>query len=211
MMDIDWDQNGYPSLHYERLCSARMYSIVAAGVTGCLFLCGITGAVFGYFPPLAAAVLGAVFLFFGLFVPVASVYDTKHYVQVIPYFQRRIGGIDTFLAGHTMVRYLEQLDLIAKEQNVKPISSFGFGDDLLGDEVVWHDPTIGLKSICAIQSVLKQSSIPDAIEKPLQSDLAKWQHALELAAAEHVSFCVLLQHGDSTSGHEWDVRRGSAF
>jgi hypothetical protein len=210
-MDIDWGENGYPALHYERIRSARKYSVVAVGVTGCLFLCGLGGSVFGFFPPLVTAFFGAMFILVGLIGVFASIYDTTRYVQIIPYFQRRLGGIDTFLAGRTMVCFLKQLDRIAENQNAKPISSFGFADDLLGQEVLWHDPMTGLQTIDAIQSVVQQSSIPDAIGRPLLSDLAKWHHALERAAAEHVSFCVLLRHGNATSGHEWDVRQGSAF
>lgn len=210
-MEIDWSETGYPQLHHERIRSARNYSIIAAGVTGGLLICGITGSVFDYVPPLVTAFFGAVFILYGLIVGLGSIHDTKRYVQVIPYFQRRLGGIDTFLAGKTMVRYLAQLDLIATNQNVRPISAFGFADDLLGEEVVWYDPTVGLQSICAIQCALTQSNVPDTIGRPLLSDLSKWQHALELAAAEHVAFSVLLRHGNSTSGHEWDVRQGSAF
>ncbi len=210
-MEIDWGENGYPTLHYERIRSARKYSLVAFGVTGCLFLCGLGGSVFGFFPPLLAAFFGALFILFGLIGAFVSIYDTTRYVQIIPYFQRQLGGIDTFFAGRTMVCFLKQLDRIAEKQNSKPISSFGFADDLLGEELVWHDPKIGLQTIYAIQSVMQQSNIPDAIGRPLLSDLTKWQHALERAASEQVSFCVLLRHGDSTSGHEWDVRQGSAF
>jgi hypothetical protein len=115
------------------------------------------------------------------------------------------------MAGHTLVRYLNQLDCIAVNQNVQPISSFGFADDLLGQEVVWHDPKIGLQTIGTIQSALNQLNVPATIEAALHSDLVKWQYALERAAAEHVLFCVLLRHGNSTSAHEWDVRQGSAF
>ena len=39
----------------------------------------------------------------------------------------------------------------------------------------------------------------------------KLQAALEKAVAADVPFCVLLMHGNTTSGHEWDVRKGSAF
>lgn len=210
-MDIDWSKIGYPVLHNERIRSAWRYSIIAVGITAFLLVSGLAGTVFGIVPPFVTAFFGAIFILFGLIAGLGSIYDTKRYVQVILYFQRRLGGIETFLAGQTMVRYLAQLDLIATNQSVKPISSFGFADDLLGEEVVWHDPGIGLQSICAIQSAVQQSNVPDAIARPLLSELAKWQHALERAAAEHVAFCVLLRHGNSTSGHEWDVRQGSAF
>lgn len=210
-MNIDWGETGYPKIHYERIQRVKRNSFVITGVTGLLFLIGIVGSVLGTFPPLIAAVLGALFILFGLIGSFGSIYDTERYVQIIPYFQRHLGGIDTFLAGQTLVRYLNQLDCIAANQCVHPISSFGFADDLLGEQVVWHEPMDGLQSIGAIQSALNQSNIPDTIKSALHSDLAKWQHALEHAAAEHVLFCVLLRHGNTTSAHEWDVRQGSAF
>lgn len=210
-MNIDWSKSGYPSLHDERFRRVKRYSIVVTGVTGCLFLVGVAGAVLGSIPPLVAAISGALFILFGFIGSIGSIYATSRYVQIIPYFQRRLGGIDTFLAGHTLVRYLNQLDGIAMNQNVQPISSFGFADDLLGEEVVWHDPKIGLQTIGRIQAALNQLDIPNTIKRALLSDLAKWRQALERAVAEQVLFCVLLRHGNSTSAHEWEVRKGFAF
>jgi hypothetical protein len=208
-MEINWDEAGYPTLHYERIRSARRRSVVAFGITGFLCLLGLLGAIFSYVPPLVAAFLAAIFVLFGLISAIASFFD--NYVQIIPYFQRPLRGIDTFLAGHTLVLFLNQLDRIAEQQNVRTISSFGFADDLQGEQVIWHEPHVGLQTILAIQNAVRQLNVPQATARLLIADLSKWQQALERACAEQVLFSVLLRHGNSTSGHEWDVRQGSAF
>jgi hypothetical protein len=210
-MEINWDEAGFPTLHYERIRSAKRRSVVAFGITGLLCLLGLLGAIFSYVPPLVAAFFAAIFVLFGLIWAIASFFDMTHYVQIIPYFQRPLTGIDTFLAGHTLVRFLNQLDRIAEQQNARTISSFGFADDLQGEQVVWHEPQVGLQTILAIQNAVRQSNVPQATARLLLADLSKWQQALERACAEQVLFCVLLRHGNSTSGHEWAVRQGSAF
>ncbi len=210
-MTIDWTESGYPLKHFDEIRAAKRYAIRAIAITGTTFASLLAGTIFGPVSPLATATAGAVFLMFGLFGGLGSLYDTCHYVQVILYFERSLGEIDTFLAGNTMVRVMKQLDAIATEENVQPLSTFGFADDIRGEDLHWHDPVNGLQSIEAILQRLAESEVPTAILKPLRDDLNKWKHALERAASEIVLFCILVRHGNSTSGQEWDVRKGSAF
>lgn len=210
-MSINWQEKGYPQLHSGRFRSAKIYAATVVSVTALLFLLTLGGTLLGPVPPLVTAVVAAVFVAFGLLGGVTCLYDTTRYVQVIPYFQRRLGGIDTFLAGQSIARNLKQLDEIALLQDVPPLSTFGFADDLRGESLIWHDPNKGLQTILAIQEYLRKGDVPQALVESLTLDLEKWQHALERAAAENVLFCILLRHGNTTSGHEWDVRKGSAF
>ena len=129
-MTIGWNENGYPRKHFEELRAARRYAFRAIAITGLPFVLLLFGTVFGPIPPIATAFAAANFLMFGLLGGLGSLIDTYRYVQVIPYFQRSLGGIDTFLAGRAIVRFLNQLDAIAIEQNVLSPSSFEFADDL---------------------------------------------------------------------------------
>lgn len=210
-MAPSWDESGFPQLHYDVLKAMQRYAARAIAVTGVPFLSLLLGTIFGPVPPIATAFCAAVFLMFGLVGGLGSLYDTYHYIRIIPYFQRTLGEIDTFLAGRSIARYLAQLDAIAVEQNVQQLSTFGFADDLAGEELHWHDPTLALQSIAAIQNALDCTYVPNSIRKAILDDLKKWQYALERAASEGVQFCLLLRHGNSTSGHEWDIRKGSAF
>jgi hypothetical protein len=210
-MAIDWNEPGFPQKHFHELRTARTYAFRAIAVTAALFALLLLGTMFGRVPALATAFAATIFLLFGLLGGLASLRDTYRYVQVIPYFEHELGEIDTFLAGRVMVRVLKQLDEIATDQNAQPLSSFGFADDLCGEKLQWHDPKIGLHSIAAIKERLARLQVPEKIQQPLMDDLNKWQQALERAAVKNVMFCVLLRHGNSTSGQEWEVRKGSAF
>lgn len=210
-MPIDWSKPGYPPKHLEQIRATNRCAIRDIAITGILFVALLAGAILGPVPAIAPAIAAACFLVFGMFNGLGSLYDTYRYVQVIPYFERRLGKIHTFLAGQTMARTMNYLDAIATEENVPPLSTFGFADDLRGETLQWHDPKIGLKSIEAIRRRIADSDVPTAVLTPLLDDLKKWQQALERAASENIAFCVLLRHGNFTSGHEWDVRKGSAF
>ncbi len=210
-MNLSWNEPGYPQLHYDRVRAAKGYALRAIAFTGIMFVILLLGTILGPIPPIAATLSCAIFVMFGLLSGFFSIYDTYYYVQAIPYFQRRLGQIDTFLAGQTIARFLTQLDAIASDQNVPLLSTFGFADDLRGEVLRWHDPKTGLRSLEAILVGLDHSQIPESVRRPLVDDLKKWHHALERAALENVLFCLLLRHESTTSGHEWDVRKGSAF
>lgn len=210
-MTINWIDTGYPLRHGEDLRAAKLYAMRAFLSTGSLFALLMAGTVFGSVPPFLTAISAAIFLMFGVLNGLGSLYDTYRYVKVVLYFERKLGHIDTFLAGHTMARVLSQLDAIAIEQEVRPLSTFGFADDLRGESLQWHDSEEGLLTIAAIIRRIADLDIPETILRPLLDDLTKWHAALERVASEGVSFCILLRHGNSTSGHEWDVRKGSAF
>lgn len=206
-----WTESGYPVRHADAVRSAYRSACIAILVTGVPFLVLFLGTLWGDLPALLTAVSGALFLMIGLVGGIGAIRDTHRHIRVIPYFRRRLGEIDTFLAGRSMARYLQHLDAIASEQSVAGLSTFGFADDLRGEQVQWHDPRDGLRSIEAILKGLEQTDLTEPIRTPLLDDLGKWRQALQRAVAEDVPFAILLRHGDVTSGHEWDVRAGSAF
>ena len=142
-MTLDWTVLGYPQRHFDELRAAKRFAIRSITITGIPFALLMAGTTFGPVPPLATAIAAAVFLMFGLLHGLGLVYDTYRYVRIIPYFERRLGDIDTFLAGNALVRVMKQLDTIATEENVAPLSAFGFADDLYDEVLLWHDPKKG--------------------------------------------------------------------
>lgn len=163
----------------------------------------------GWHPGVAAFAI-AIFLFFGLG-SLGGVYDSTHYVRVMLYFERALGDIDTFLAGYALARYLEQLDALAIAHGAEPISKFGFADDLRGETLIWHNANEGLHCVRTLRFAMECQSIAADVRSAIERDLVAWEHALNKASEQDVKFCALLMHGNSTSGHEWDVRKGSAF
>ena len=136
-MNVDWRETGLPSQYYEAVRHARRYALNAIGLTGTTFV--------------------LLFLIGGI----GGRYETFRYVRIMPYFQRSLGEIDTFLNGKALVRSLKQLDAVAIEQGVQPLSAFGFNDDLRGETLVWYAPEDGLKTIETLLNELKRSQIPD--------------------------------------------------
>ena len=157
-----------------------------------------------------AAIADAVFIFctWGLF---CSVVDVHRHACIIPYFQSAVGEIDTFCSGKALASNLLLLDRIAAELNVTPLSDFGFNDDACGESVEWHDSAVGLKTVRALLTKIK--SHPERVEddRKLIDDLHKLMHALERASDQDIRFSLLLRHGNSTSGLEWERRIGTAF
>lgn len=207
---MDWSAPGYPVQYYEVLRRSRTFARNAALITVPLFISLLAGTVFGPMPAGVTAVVGAI-TFFVLSGSFASLYDAYNSAQIHPYFQKPIGNIDTFSEGRALARYLKQLDSIAMEAGVKPLSVFGFNDDLRGETLEWHAPSEGVMTCHALLSNVEAGDAPSAVKAALKSDLMKWSHALERAQTQGVPFCILFRQCNATSGHEWDVRQGSAF
>ena len=210
-MNVDWHETGLPPQHFEAVRDARRYALNAIGVTGIIFVLLLFGTMFWSVWPVLTALAFAIFLLFGVIGGLGGFCETFHYVRIMPYFQRSLGEIDTFLVGKALVRSLKQLDAVAVDKGVQPLSSFGFKDDLRGETLVWYAPSEGLQTVEALLNELERLEIPEAIRNGILKDLCSWKDALQRASTENVQFCILLRHGNSTSGHEWDVRKGSAF
>jgi hypothetical protein len=208
---INWSEPGYPPRHHDAVRSATAYAVRAIALTVCVFCVLLLGTVFASVPPVLAALAGAVFLLFGLLGGIGGLYDTRRFVRVIPYFQRKVGGICTFAAGQSLARCLRQLDAVAAELQVTPLSAFGFHDDLRGESLTWHAPDEGLHTVTTLLSELQVLAEQEGIPAGVLRDLRAWKHALERATAQGISFCILLRHGNATSAQEWDVRQGTAF
>jgi hypothetical protein len=129
-------------------------------------------------------------------------------VAVVPYFTRCVGGIDTFVRGKSLARRLNEVDEQARALGLIPLSDFGWNDDLSGEPLVWREPADCLTTVDAL---LMHYRDDQATESGLIDDLMSLAYALESARAQTILFCLLLRHGDVTSGHEWDCRQGTCF
>lgn len=201
----------YPKRHNEALASAFRWALALIGTTGAVALALTLGAVYGDVPAVVAAIACALFLMFGLLGGIGGLYDTWRYVRIIPYFQRKVGALDTFLSGESLARSVGRLDALAVSCGVTPLSDFGFNDDLCHEPLVWHTAEHGLQSVRAVLAELEGRPQAVADQLAVIADLQKLEHALVRAAQQGIPFCLLLRHGNATSGHEWSIRQGTAF
>lgn len=202
--------DGYPNRHQQVVRTTRLRGIGCTVATFLLAAITGTATLYSRFPPLCTAAAIAVFVVFGVISSLCAMVEVRT-VRVLPYFQRTVGEIDTFLAGEAIARHLRHLDDLAERLGSTPLSRFGFHDDLMGEELRWYSAADGLRTVNALLDHLPAgSSSIDPVE-PVLADLRKLRHALERAQAQGIAFCLLLRHGNTTSGHEWSVRKGTAF
>jgi hypothetical protein len=199
---------GLPDRHWNELRSATRSSVRWFTTTLAIAALMTLAAIYWRLPPIFAALAITVFVLFGLLGSIVTVLHMR-VVRVIPYFQRTVGEIDTFCAGEGVARNLKHLDAAASQKGVRLLSSFGFNDDLAGEPLEWHSPKDGLSTV---EALLQDATDNPTLNQPrLQDDLRKLQAALQRAADQDIPFCLLLLHGNTTSGHEWSVRQGTAF
>lgn len=129
-------------------------------------------------------------------------------VRLLPYFDGRVDGAETWLSGESLLWNTRALDDAAVEAGVKPLSSFASGDDLVPfEQVRWFSSEDGLRTAeCLIDADSAASLSTEAL-----SDLVKLRDALRIASAKGVKFCLLLREGSFASGLEMDRRSGTFF
>ena len=136
-----------------------------------------------------------------------AIRDQRH-VVVLPYFQRRVGEIDTFLAGEHLLNHSRRLDEVAARSGVTPLSAFASGDDLVrGETLTWFDPTDALRTTERLLAADVAARLPVEVV----ADLDLLRIALGRASAQGIWFCLLIREGRTTSGHEMSMRQGSFF
>lgn len=153
--------------------------------------------------------------------------------RLVPYFERPLGGtkwgafkktigtldfkvssepLDTatwgaFRRGFALAHGLDVLERRASQLGVTPLSAFGFGDDVLGQIVVWHSASAGLQTVRALIA----SSHREALGLNLLEDLHALEVALQMAEAAALRFAIVVRIGSDEWIHhsEMSQRDGS--
>ena len=139
-----------------------------------------------------------------------------HVCAIVPYFERRRTGGGSGRSGYreqmppgsALARNCQRLDELALSNGTKPLSFFGFDDDLVGEVLHWHDAAEGLATIEGLLKAVasKHSEFPDS--DAIVEDLQDMRFYLKDAASARIRFCFLLREGVGRSGHEDAVRKG---
>lgn len=174
-------------------------------------------AIFSGGSVLAAACAGAVFLV-TLILLFLVLLDRRHFVCIHPYFEKPVASGErpvasgaAFRGGEALARNLEPLDALADEVGIAPLSAFGFEDDFFGEQLTWHAPEEGLKTVLALLDSLKEQPGRVCDLKGVTNDLKKIASALEDARKRSIRFCFLVRVSSATNSMEWEHRKGTAF
>ena len=143
-----------------------------------------------------------------LFGVVSGQLADRYAVRIIPYYDKKLPGAQTYLGGQALARNCLHLDRLAAERGLQSISEFGFNDPLMGETVIWHDPADGFVTISGLRAAV--TAQPKAVDDAaaVMVELEKIQAAFEKACVEKVRFAFLLELGHSTSGRVWELRQG---
>jgi hypothetical protein len=96
---------------------------------------------------------------------------------------------EAFKRGFALARGFDVLERRASQLGVAPLSAFGFGDDMLGQVVVWHTADAGLKTV----RTLVASSQQEALDPNLLEDLQVLEAVLERAEVAAVRFAMVVR------------------
>jgi len=192
--------------HHEHFVQSLRRMAWTLGIT-CVPAAGLfIGIVQGWGSTHIASVAMAVLMFVLLTLPLAII--DCFIVRVLPYFDRPVGGTDTFLTGRGLLWHSRKLDAIALRHGVRPLSEFASGDDLIpGEELRWF-PCI--EALLTVDCLLAHVGTECCSTKVIY-DLTRLRAGLRLADAKGIRFCLLLREGSVTSGWEMSQRRGSFF
>jgi len=91
-----------------------------------------------------------------------------------------------FRSGFGIAADLLRLDESARKLGVPPLSSFGFGDDLLRQPPQWTDPAEGLRTLTALIS-----NMCDVVSNTTITDLETLLAALEKARETQDKFSLI--------------------
>jgi hypothetical protein len=135
--------------------------------------------------------------------------------RVVPYFKGVLKAPRStwkaFNGGFAVASNLSELDELARIQNVAPLSSFGFSDDLYKQEVQWHEPSEGMRTVSALLESLRTETSRAAAGKASVTELEALAAVLAVAAAQGTAFSLLVRlgRGRYISGAEMGRRKGS--
>ena len=203
-------ENSYPDRHWRVVRETWRAVLKSLAVTGVIAALLTSAAILWDGWAFVAAVADAIFLLV-CWGSICSVVDVTRYATIHPYFEKSVGEIDTFASGYEVARRCLQLDQIATEHAVIPLSRFGFNDDMCGEHVEWHDAAAGLATFRLLAEEIERHPDRFARHKKLAAELNAICHALQRASEQGIRFSLLLRHNSGTNAMEWEQRKGSAF
>jgi hypothetical protein len=151
----------------------------------------------------------------------------RHYahmqLRVVPYFERKQFRSEdpsrpvaeesrrAFRGGAGIASDLRQLDELAQQSGVTPLSHFGFGDDLFHQPPQWTDITEGKRTLDALIAKTGDPEIARSLRSSTVADLQALSIALDQVHSTQQRFAFLLRYGsdDFISGVEMERRVGS--
>jgi len=201
---------GYPAQYHEEVARSRRFAARALALTGTCAAIAAIGALHSDGLTLFASITAAVF-FFTLAISIGGIVDTARHVRLMPYYRRRVGGTDTFLHGQALARCYRDLEWLAEETGVPPLSRFGFADDLAGETVTWFPAGELLATVRGLTGAVQDD--PESVRDPeaVLQDFARWETAFTRAAELDIEIALLIRFGNSTSTLEWEQRIGDPF
>jgi len=131
--------------------------------------------------------------------------------RIVPYFESHVATYpdnqpDAFDTGIFLVRHCRQLDDIAKNIGVKPLSDFGFKDDQDAQKLIWHESSEGIRTVEVLVAKMSDGTTPS----DLMTDLVRLRDYLRKAQAKGIRFCLIIRAGldKFISPVEMDNRKG---
>lgn len=206
------DTTGFPEVYAIRVGQIRRSQ---ARFRGFLLLVAAASGVLGWGAifrdwSIGLATAATVLLVYALIVQVADLFSAPPHklARIVPYFEAKVPGPDTFVNGYALARHCRYLDALALNEDLDPISTFGFADSLRGEDARWHAPDQGLEAVEALLERLRRS--PTLVPEPeaVVEDLERLRHKLQEASRLGVRFCLHLRMDWAYSPQEFDIRTG---
>jgi hypothetical protein len=107
--------------------------------------------------------------------------------RIIPYFERKIPGSDTFFTntGHAIAHSIQSLDCLAIEAGLKPLSNYGFEDEYMNgrSNAPWYGPEEGLETVVGLLKLLEERHVLFGDVDEVIKDLIKYRfhHRTEIS------------------------------
>ncbi len=134
--------------------------------------------------------------------------------KIIPYFSERLmddTASEAHCSGHTLAAQCGALDEICAKSGARPVSDYGFLDDLEGDELIWFEPAEMIKTFETLAAAIRQLGSKNEMVDKLRNEIDVMLRALYVARDRNINVCLHLRYGNCYSGLEQDNRIGSHF
>jgi hypothetical protein len=185
--------------HQSRTMRARRIVVLVVALMGAgLAGLGVYAAVALWGEGLRPSTLTLIVLAYGLLIfggalVALLVWSVAARCRIVPYFAREMGSYPgetsvAFGRGHDLYRESAALERLAVTLGVRPLSAFGFGDDLYAQPVRWSPASDGLRTVGALRG-------HPSVSPGVAGDLDALAATLRIAADRNVEFALLLRVG----------------